>query len=60
VAKTKLKPCPFCGEKKYLAHRQPFVLFRVECDGKCGTLGPWANSKSAASRLWNTRAEVKE
>lgn len=56
--KTKLKPCPFCGEKIYLDLGGTEVWW-VTCENpKCGTEGPSRWTKQLAADAWNRR--VKE
>ncbi len=46
---SKLKPCPFCGERD-LSDR----VTRIDCN-VCFITGPIGHSRMVAVRLWNTR-----
>lgn len=51
----KLKPCPFCGEKKDLEfEKDSNGNWTVEC-ACCGAIGPWSRSKEQARALWDER-----
>lgn len=59
---TKLKPCPFCGDKAIIDRvfgpvNNPEVgRFAAQCMGKrCGIIGPIRDSVRAASAAWNRR-----
>ena len=54
----KLKPCPFCGSsmcQTYLAGE--FVYVRCNM---CNSTSGLAESRDAAIKAWNRRAEVKD
>lgn len=60
---TKLKPCPFCGNKDLrvftiFADNGVIVGKAIICepvDTPCGAHGPIVNGKTLAVKLWNTR-----
>jgi len=54
----KLKPCPWCGQKKgYKITQYAYGKgndWAIKCD-KCGATGPYADSVKGAQRKWNKR-----
>lgn len=61
--KTKLKPCPFCGEEQDSTTQgllfdaglcMGHIYFHVEC-AQCGARGPDGDSKEDAAEMWNKR-----
>ena len=53
---AKLKPCPFCGEKAYLATYYPGTereYFVIECSG-CG-VQTLPDTRQNLVEIWNTR-----
>ena len=55
--KTKLKPCPFCGNTNIVFIGPDSGTKWYYCSN-CAVIGPEGESKSQATRLWNKR--VKE
>jgi len=65
----KVKPCPFCGNKKPFVGKEediipdmPYALnFWAVCcdynDGGCGSVGGYRPTAEQAIELWNTRME---
>ena len=51
----RLKPCPFCGNKKIEYSGLAANYRYIECED-CGAAGPVASSNEAAAKLWNARA----
>ncbi len=60
MAKTELKPCPFCGGKPTVTNDRQMKWFYIEClnDG-CPVLvqGAWHLDMDNAIEGWNRRAE---
>jgi len=52
---VKLKPCPFCGERKDLFVPHEGVTYQVYCDN-CTSHGPWKLSRNGAIAVWNRRS----
>lgn len=60
-----LKPCPFCGQKKYLCviaegykdDRQYQVVCDASGDGGCGASCGWQDTMKDANEAWNRRDE---
>jgi Lar family restriction alleviation protein len=53
MIKSKLRPCPWCGnDADYTLLKLSSV--HVSCDS-CGSQGPTANSATAAKKAWNDR-----
>ncbi len=59
MSNTPLKPCPFCGYKKPLAHQRDVGGWSIICPN-CSASNSYNPVKSArrdeAASLWNTRA----
>jgi len=59
MSKSKLKPCPFCGEKKEIWQMrriwQYYILCRI-----CGARGPTHDDPGWATRKWNEREDDDE
>jgi hypothetical protein len=54
---SKLKACPFCGF--VIEDDSYYDDFDQQWLCECGACGPARRSKSAATRAWNNRVEVK-
>lgn len=58
MSKTKLKPCPFCGDKG--AMQRNGYCFRVYCTNRDCPIEPrthWFLNPLSAIETWNRRAE---
>ena len=58
---TKLKPCPFCGDKSIIQHqgnRFDGYIWWSQCRG-CEIEGPRGFTKRKAIKDWNRRADGK-
>ena len=63
-----LKPCPFCGQQKYLCvlaegekdDRQYMIVCDASADGGCGASCGWRDTIGEAKAAWNRRAEGGE
>jgi len=58
MSAPELLPCPWCenGEPKELVMEKGHLTgWWMTCE-RCGTSGPWGDTKEEAERLWNTRA----
>jgi len=53
---AKMKPCPFCGTDKPVLCKYTEGTVWWYCSN-CGAIGPEAETKSAATRLWNKRSK---
>lgn len=54
-----LKPCPFCGEKRYLWENtdQDWMANKEVRCGHCAALGPPCSTWEQAKIAWNKRRE---
>lgn len=60
-----LKPCPFCGQEKYLVvygdgdrdMRQYQIICDASGDGGCGASCGWQDTLEKVKEAWNRRAE---
>ena len=59
-----LRPCPFCGQQKYLCalaegekdDRQYMIVCDASADGGCGASCGWRDTIKEAKAAWNRRA----
>lgn len=54
MAKTKLKPCPFCGGVSYMDGGEDDTLFEATCV-QCFSSGTPCETVKEATEAWNTR-----
>ena len=52
-----MKPCPFCGEAKYLKVSEYGYLYSVECE-HCLAGGPMERTREEAVEKWDERISV--
>ncbi len=55
MSKTKLRPCPFCGEAKDVSVESLQPSWWVHC-ASCGGAGPMRELGALAEKAWNRRA----
>ena len=61
----KLKPCPFCGQEKYIVvlaeghcdDRQYQIVCDASGEGGCGASCGWQDTLKEAKEAWNRRAD---
>ena len=57
---TELKPCPFCGQQKYLCVLKDMRQYQIVCDasgdGGCGASCGGQDTIAEAKAAWNRRA----
>jgi len=57
MSESKLKPCPFCGDKNpFIEPKSKSLTYRVYCDN-CTAQSAWRFSKKGAIAAWNRRAK---
>ena len=54
MTEQELKPCPFCGEQKYLIISERYGHKVITCDN-CGASGAYAGQSG-----WNTRVLIRQ
>ena len=64
MPEIKLKPCPFCGQEKYIVvlaeghcdNRQYQIVCDASGEGGCGASCGWQDTLKEAKEAWNRRA----
>ena len=65
LAMAELKPCPFCGQEKYIVvlaeghcdNRQYQIVCDASGEGGCGASCGWQDTLKEAKEAWNRRAD---
>lgn len=56
-----LKPCPFCGSRAEINHKEDLDAWIVECANQCCPasymIGWWYDTIEEAVKFWNMRCE---